>query len=108
MAARVPYKTHRQQHLGDFLDVLQAQGWLAWEWGTEDGPTVFLIREIGSPPREYRTWEAETLAQRIADREGILWLPVPYPGGLDQYNQTRAQIALLESRRPGTSTRGAQ
>lgn len=106
MAARRPYKTHRQQHLGDFLDVLQAQGWLVWERATEDSPTVFLIREIGSPPRQYRTWDAETVAQRVADREGILWLPVPYPGGLDQYKETMAQIAVLASRKQSTSAPG--
>lgn len=102
MVAREPYRTHRQQHLGDFLDLLQGRGWVSWEWGTEDSPTIFLITVRGSAPREYRTWEAETLAQRIADREGIPWLPVPYPGGLDRYNETLAKIALLRSRQQGS------
>lgn len=92
---RAPYKTHRQQHLGDFLDRLQASGLLSWEIGHEDAPTLFRIAERGGPPTIYRTWEAETLAQRIADREGIPWLPVPYPGGVDRYNETLARIRAL-------------
>lgn len=103
MVAREPYRTHRQQHLGDFLDLLQSHGWVSWEWGNEDSPTVFLIAERGLPAREYRTWEAETLVQRIADREGIPWLPVPYPGGLDRYNETMAKIAFLRGHKQGTS-----
>lgn len=98
MAARAPYKTHRQQHLGDFLDLLQAHSWLTWELAHEDTPTLFYIVEPGSPLVILRTWEAEELAQRIADREGIIWLPVPYPGGLERYNETMAEIAALGSR----------
>lgn len=98
MTAREPYRTHRQQHLGDFLDFLQAQGWLSWEWGNEESPTIFNIAERGAALKAYRTWEAESLVQRIADREGILWLPVPYPGGLDRYNETMHRIELLRSR----------
>lgn len=101
MAAREPYRTHRQQHLGDFLDFLQAQGWLSWEWGNEESPTIFYIAERGAPPKAYRTWEAESVVQRIADREGLLWLPVPYPGGLDHYNETLARINLLSDREHG-------
>lgn len=103
MAAREPYKTHRQQHLGDFLDLLQDRGWIAWELSNEDSPTLFRIAERGSPAAEYRTWEAETVAQRIADREAIPWVPVPYPGGLDRYNETMAQIAFMKNPKQGTS-----
>ena len=104
MAARAPYKTHRQQHLGDFLDFLQGQGWLAWEIGEEDSPTIFRIAEPGVPPAIYRTWEAETVAQRIADREGIPWLPVPYPGGVDRYEETLARIDALAGLQPKPSS----
>lgn len=103
MAARAPYKTHRQQHLGDFLDFLQARGWLSWEIGQEDAPTLFRIAECGLPSAIYRTWDAEALAQRIADREGIPWLPVPYPGGVDRYRETLARISALKSQQPKTS-----
>lgn len=97
MAAREPYRTHRQQHLGDFLDLLQDHGWITWELGTGDSPTLFRIAERGSPPVEYRTWEAENLAQRIANSEGIPWMPVPYPGGLDRYNETLTRIEAMKS-----------
>ena len=107
MAARRPYKTHRQQHLGDFLDLLQDRGWIAWELGKEDSPTLFRIAERGSPPALYRTWEAEILAQRIADREGIPWLPVPYPGGVDRYNETVAQISVMSHHEPKVSEHGS-
>lgn len=106
MAAREPYRTHRQQHLGDFLDLLQDRGWIAWEMGKEDSPTLFRIAERGSPVAECRTWEAETMAQRIADREGIPWMPVPYPGGLDRYNETMAQISAMKSSERGVSEHG--
>jgi hypothetical protein len=92
--------------LGDFLDLLQKRGWIDWEWGNEDSPTLFLIAERGSPPTKYRTWEAEALAQRIADKAGLPWIPVPYPGGLDRYNETMAQIAVLKNRMEGTSEHG--
>lgn len=95
MAARAPYKTHRQQHLGDFLDLLQERGWLSWELGHEESPTLFRIEESGSQRAIYRTWEAETVALRIARREGIQWLPVPYPGGLDRYNETVSKISAM-------------
>lgn len=103
MAAREPYRTHGQQHLGDFLDLLQNHGWITWELASDDSPTLFRIAEGGSLPAEYRTWEAEKLAQRIADREGIPWMPVPYPGGLDRYNETMARIRSMKSRTGGVS-----
>lgn len=106
MAAREPYRTHRQQHLGDFLDTLQDHGWIAWEFSNEDSPTLFRIAELGGTASEYRTWEAETLAQRIADREAIPWLPVPYPGGIDRYNETLAQIAAMKNRKRSSSQHG--
>ena len=106
MAAREPYRTHRQQHLGGFLDLLQNRGWIAWELSHEDSPTLFLVAERGSPTAEYRTWEAETIAQRIADREGIPWMPVPYPGGVDRYNETVAQIAAMKNCKQGVSEHG--
>lgn len=96
MAAREPYRTHRQQHLGDFLDRLQANGLITWELGKEDSPTLFRIAEVDSQPISYRTWEAEALAADIARREGIPWLPVPYPGGLDVYNETVSQIKEMK------------
>ena len=102
MAAREPYRTHRQQHLGDFLDRLQAHGLITWELEKEDSPTLFRIAEVNSRPISYRTWEAEVLAAEIAHREGIPWLPVPYPGGLDVYNETVSQIEEMkgQTRRP--------
>lgn len=105
MAAREPYRTHRQQHLGDFLDRLQANSLIIWELAKEDSPTLFRIAEAGSRPMSYRTWEAEILAADIARREGIPWLPVPYPGGLDVYNETVSQIKKMKGRtgRPHSS-----
>lgn len=97
MGPRAPYKTHRQQHLAKFLDFLQMHGWLVWELSQEDAPILFTIAELGFPVVTCRTWEAEVLAQRIADREGIPWLPVPYPGGADRYKETLARIRALES-----------
>lgn len=97
VAPRAPYKTHRQQHLGDFLDLLQGHGWLVWGLGREDSPTLFSIAEPGFRAAIYRTWEAEALAKRIADREGIPWLPVPYPGSFDRYEETLTKIRALEN-----------
>jgi hypothetical protein len=106
VAAREPYRTHRQQHLADFLDLLQGHGWITWELVSQDSPTLFRIAERGSPPTEYRTWEAENLAQLIADKEGIPWMPVPYPGGLDRYEETIAKIAGLKSHEHGDLKHG--
>jgi hypothetical protein len=84
---------------------LQDRGWIAWKLGDEDSPTMFFVAESGSSPAEYRTWEAEALAQRIADREGIPWLPVPYPGGLDRFNETVAKISEMRSGTPRAAGR---
>jgi hypothetical protein len=83
-----PYRTARQQHLGDFLDDLQAAGLIAWVWSYSGSSAEYTITESGKEPRLYGTRDAEQLASRYAATTRRIWLPVPNPGGQAQLIET--------------------
>ena len=95
MGPKDPYKVYRQEHLGDFLDVLESKELLTWSWGYENKRALFKITEPGQNLVVHEIMEAEGAALRIADREGIPWIPVPHPGGHDLYKETQPKMALF-------------
>ena len=91
-----PYRIARQQHLGDFLDILQAAGFIAWVWSYSGSSAEYTITEPGAEPRLYGTREAERLASRYAAKTRSIWLPVPSPGGQKQLIQTLELTAAAQ------------
>jgi hypothetical protein len=108
--ARSPYHIARQEHLGDMLDELQARGLLAWEWdyevrpGRDTGSAVYWVTELRQRRRKLDTKRAEDLAVRLCNQHGIVWLPVPHPGGEIQRTATLRRIEALKQ---GASFEGA-
>ncbi|BCW62460.1 hypothetical protein [Arthrobacter sp. StoSoilB22] len=88
MSVPNPYHIHRQWHLGTFLDRLQAAGHLKWKWSYKNSRAGYTIQEGDQEPRLFDTKQAEKVAQRIANREQIVWIPVPHYGGEDNWMAT--------------------
>jgi hypothetical protein len=92
------------------LDELQTRGLLAWEWGYEvrpgrdTGSAVYWVTEPGQRRRKLDTRRAEELALKLCNQQGIVWLPVPHPGGETQRAETLRRIEALKQ---GTSFEGA-
>ncbi|MET4901693.1 MULTISPECIES: hypothetical protein [unclassified Paenarthrobacter] len=95
MALKDPYRVHRQMHLGDFLDQLEDKKMLTWSWGYENKRALFKITEPERKSVTYQIKEAEAVALRIAARENIPWIPVPNPGNIDLYRETKAKISRM-------------
>ena len=97
-----PYRLARQQHLGEQLHVLQDRGLLSWRGefvvppGRDTTCAVWWIRREGATERRYDTREAEQLVQRLSEDEGLIWEPVPHPGGKEQRRQAQER---MEARR---------
>ncbi|MCE4945189.1 MULTISPECIES: hypothetical protein [Streptomyces] len=97
-----PYKIARQEHLGKQLNLLQSRGKLTWrgEFIVPPGRTtttaVWWITKDGKGERRHETRQAEQLVQRLCDATGIIWEPVPHPGGETQLKETLARITLQE------------
>lgn len=97
MSVPKPYLIHRQWHLGEFLDQLADAGHLQWKWSYKNSRAEYTITELEKAPRLYDTKQAEGVAQRIANREHIIWIPVPHSGGEDKWQETTARIEAMES-----------
>jgi hypothetical protein len=97
MSVPKPYHIHRQWHLGDFLDELAAAGHLQWTWSYNNSRAEYTVTEPGKAPRLLDTKLAEKLAQRIANRERIIWIPVPHYGGEDKWHETKSRIEAMEN-----------
>ena len=95
--ARRPYHTARQQHLGDALDQLKAQGRLDWKWDYAKSRAIYRIRVDGNEWHEYDTRLAEHLVQAEYDDLGTRWKPVAQPGGETQLAETTAWIADFDA-----------
>ena len=92
------YQIARQRHVGETLNRLEALGVLRWEW-EYDVPhrQAFYWIIVGDAPRKrYGTKDTERMVQDLCDRHGIIWEPVPHPGGEDRYEATRQRIAERE------------
>lgn len=95
MSVPKPYHIHRQWHLGEFLDELASAGHLQWKWSYKNSRAEYTVTEPGKTPRLLDTKLAEQLAQRIANREHIIWIPVPHYGGEDKWHETKAKIDAM-------------
>jgi len=89
------YRIARQRHVGDMLDQLQSMGLLTWKWryDTANSRAIYRVALGNDPVRELRTREAEELVQDVCDEHGIIWEPVPHPGGEDKLREVEARIA---------------
>lgn len=97
--ARSPYKIARQEHVGDFLDELQARGLLTWEWDYDvpKSTALYFVALPGQPRKRYFTKEVEELAQSIASDQQIVWVPVKNPGGVNQLAVTNELIFQMKN-----------
>lgn len=93
--ARSPYKTARQEHLGNQLDKLQGHGVLAWQWdyNRDKKRAIFRVQRPGSSWRALDTKRAEGVAQEESDKLGWVWFPVSHPGGERERTETMQRIA---------------
>ncbi|MDX3030874.1 hypothetical protein PV421_36200 [Streptomyces scabiei] len=94
-------KNARQRHLVDMLDELQSQGWLSWhgEYLLRAGATtttaLWWISRYPLPKHVhqwYLTRDAETLVSDLCKAVGIVWEPVPAPGGAAELAQALARM----------------
>lgn len=97
--ARSPYHIARQEHVGDFLDELQARGLLTWEWryDTPNSTALYFVTLPGQPRKRYLTKEVEGLAQSIANDQQIVWVPVKHPGGVNQLAEAEQLILQMKN-----------
>ncbi|MFW0773558.1 hypothetical protein ACLRGI_10355 [Paenarthrobacter nitroguajacolicus] len=97
MSVPDPYHIHRQWHLGDFLDTLEAEGHLKWKWSYKNSRAEYTIQESDQAPKLLDTKQAEKVAQRIANREHMVWIPVPHYGGEDNWKATIDRMEAMKA-----------
>lgn len=87
--ARDPYRTARQQHLGDALDDLASSGELSWRWQYDYARSraIFRVLVPATTERALDTRSAEDLVAAMYEAQGQRWLPVPHPGGERQLEE---------------------
>lgn len=93
-----PYKLHRTWHLGKMLDTLTAEGELSWEYSydRENSHALFTITLPGQQSQTFHTKDAESIAQSLANKLKLVWIPVPHHGGEDQWNRATARIDSMK------------
>ena len=93
--AKPPYRIARQDHVGEMLDALQERGRLAWRWDYDDQrhQAIYNVRLVGGPWKRHGTRAVESVVQAECDALGILWLPVPHPGGEAQHREVYQRLA---------------
>jgi hypothetical protein len=93
-----PYRLHRTWHLAKMLDVLQANGELTWKYSydNENSRALFMITAPDGQSKTLYTRAAEDVAQKLANKLNIVWIPVPHYGGEANWEQTVAQIDAME------------
>lgn len=96
--AKSPYRIARQEHVAEMLDELQERGALVWQWDYENSSAIYWVTKPGRDRRKLGTKQAETLVSELCQQEGIVWLPVPPPGGEKQRAETLRQIAALQGK----------
>lgn len=104
LVARSPYRIARQEHVGDMLDKLQDQGLLEWRWAYENSSAIYWITQPGRGRRKLGTKKAEELVLELCGQQGIVWLPVPPPGGEDQRIETLRKIGELSGIQSGEAS----
>lgn len=97
-----PYRLHRTWHLAEMLDALEDKGELVWKYSYDDVKrnAVFTIAEAGNAAQDLGTKQAEEVAQRLANKRRIVWVPVPHRGGKEQWQET---IERIESMKVGSA-----
>jgi hypothetical protein len=97
-----PYKEHRAWHLANMLDALTAEGELSWKYSydREKSRALFSITIPGQQSRTLHTQDAEGVAQKLANKRKMVWIPVPHHGGERQWNET---VARIDSMKKGES-----
>lgn len=93
--ARRPYRTARQEHLGDALDDLMRRGVLRWRWAYAGSRAIYHVEMVGESEQAHGTVEAERIVLRSFESLGVKWLPVPQPGGEPQREETLRRISEL-------------
>jgi len=93
--AQYPYRIARQEHIGDMLDEFQNMGLVGWRfyYDSHKSTAYYYISVANRPEDRYDTKSVEVFVQNLCDREGIIWRPVPHPGGEEQRNKIQAWIA---------------
>lgn len=99
MAIRSPYKIHRQMHIGDMLDELESKGALKWQWEYDipKKSAFYWIELPGKAKRKLGTKDAEAAVQKVVNELEIVWMPVPYYGGLAQWMETTEKMDKMKS-----------
>lgn len=95
LVAKSPYRIARQEHVAEMLDELQDRGLIEWQWDYENSSAIYWVRTRGGDRRKLGTKQAETFVEKLCQQEGIVWLPVPPPGGEKQRDETLRRIATL-------------
>jgi hypothetical protein len=98
--ARNPYRTARQEHLADMLDQLQRDGLLLWQWDYKDSSAIYWVTPAGQCKLKLSTKQAEELVSQLCEQQGIVWFPVPQPGGENERTEILRKIAELRGLQP--------
>jgi hypothetical protein len=93
-----PYRLHRTWHLAKILDLLQAKGELMWKYSYDDESSraLFTITAPDGQSKTLQTQQAEGLAQKLANKLKIVWIPVPHYGGKENWEKTVAEIKAMK------------
>lgn len=81
----------------EMLDELERRGILTWEWGYEQSSTLYKISVGERPSKTYGSREAEELAQRFANEQRIIWIPVPHYGSEENWAATVDLISEIRA-----------
>ncbi len=94
------FRIARQRHLGEMLEHLELTDVLTWEWDYDHAQSraIYWIALGDSDRQRFDTRSAERLASDLCNELGIIWEPVPHPGGADQLKATLQQMAERETR----------
>nr|BEK71527.1 hypothetical protein KPHV_87540 [Kitasatospora purpeofusca] len=97
-----PFRIARQRHLAEQLNALQRQGRLSWRGAyllkprtdgkKETTTALWWIALSGEGEKLHETPGAEEVVARMCEEAGIIWEPVPHPGGKRQLDTTLARI----------------
>ncbi|MFI6791871.1 hypothetical protein ACIBG4_31535 [Nonomuraea sp. NPDC050383] len=79
----------------DYLATLELLVW-QWEYYQPRRRAIYWVTESGKVVRPLETKRAEILVQRLCDQRGIVWLPVPSPGGELERAETLRRIDQLK------------
>ncbi|MFI7470654.1 hypothetical protein [Nonomuraea sp. NPDC049646] len=79
----------------DYLATLELLVW-QWEYDQPRKRAIYWITEPGKVVRPLETRRAENLVQKLCDQRGIVWLPVPSPGGELERAKTLRRIEQLK------------